>query len=221
MVDWRANRLVDAFAKTGAAIAAPSDETTALVKSAEALVKHRLAQLAQATHRANNHSVTVLSAECEWTTKLLRDSVSRPIGTKRSIASRGSAKKVATSRRRIENVKPWKAPPKKSRGSTTRAIRGANRIAAAEQLSAALKSRATNLAPESGKTATLRFHALPDRVGKKRCIPQAPPEHTSDVDQAKANATDAQILFTELVGLCADGPSIFEFNARPEAYALP
>ena len=73
MVDWRANRLVDALAKTGAAIAAPSDDTTTLVKSAEAFVKHRLAQLAQATFRANNHSVTVLSADGEWITKILRD----------------------------------------------------------------------------------------------------------------------------------------------------
>ena len=61
MVDWRANRLVDALAKTGAASVAPAPETIDLVTSAETLVRHRLAQLAQATHRANNHSVTILN----------------------------------------------------------------------------------------------------------------------------------------------------------------
>ena len=57
MIDWRANRLVDALAKTGAAIVAPAPGTIDLVTSAESLVRHRLAQLAQATHRANNHTV--------------------------------------------------------------------------------------------------------------------------------------------------------------------
>ena len=73
MIEWRANRLVDALAKTGAATVAPASETIELVTSAEALVRHRLAQLAQATHRANNHIVTILKEEGEWVTKVLRD----------------------------------------------------------------------------------------------------------------------------------------------------
>ena len=78
MIDWRANRLVDALAKIGAAAAAPAIETINLVTSAEALVRHRLAQLAQATFRANNHTVTSIDANGAWITKPLRDSTSRP-----------------------------------------------------------------------------------------------------------------------------------------------
>ena len=69
-------------------------------------------------------------------------------------------------------TKPWRAPPKKSRGSTTRAIKAANRLAAAEQLTDALKRRATDLAPESGKNATLRFQELAERVGKNVASPR-------------------------------------------------
>ena len=72
IIDWRANRLVDALAKNGAATVAHDSATTDLIVSAEVLVKHRLAQLAQATHRANNHVVIVLSAEGEWTTNTLQ-----------------------------------------------------------------------------------------------------------------------------------------------------
>ena len=52
--------------------------TIELIASAEALVKHRLAQLAQATHRANNHVVTTLGEDGVWITKTLRDSTPRP-----------------------------------------------------------------------------------------------------------------------------------------------
>ncbi len=72
MVDWRANRLVDALAKNGAATIAHPEDTIKLIKSAEALVKHRLAQLAQATHRVNNHVVTTIDDDGVWVTKTLR-----------------------------------------------------------------------------------------------------------------------------------------------------
>ena len=114
IIDWRANRLVDALAKNGAATAAHDSATTDLIVSAEALVKHRLAQLAQATHRANNHVVTVLSAEGEWTTQTLRDSVSRPPRVKRKPLGRTAAKCAKAKRRNINTIKPWTAPRAKT-----------------------------------------------------------------------------------------------------------
>ena len=84
IVDWRANRIVDALANNGAATVAHDNSTFELIVSAEALVKHRLIQLAQATHRANNHTVTILNCDGVWVTKKLRDSVSRPPRVRRS-----------------------------------------------------------------------------------------------------------------------------------------
>ena len=168
MVDWRANRLVDALAKTGAAITAPSDGTTELVKSAEALVKHRLAQLAQATYRANHHTVTSLSADGDWTTKVLRDSTSRPIGTRRSTFVRNMAKKVSKKKRCIESVKPWTPPPTHGKSKVARTRKAAQRAAAKAQLNNALKRTAAALQPCTGKPAAQRFVELTERVQKKQ-----------------------------------------------------
>ena len=58
--DWRANRLVDGLAKLAAADGAAPLTSVRLVDSAEALVRHAAAQLAVATHNANNHKRATL-----------------------------------------------------------------------------------------------------------------------------------------------------------------
>ena len=56
-LDWRANRLVDALAKMGAAAHKASEETGKLLMSTAAIVIHNAAQLGQVT---NNFSQTYL-----------------------------------------------------------------------------------------------------------------------------------------------------------------
>ena len=130
IIDWRANRLVDALAKNCAATVAHEASTNELVASAETLVRHRLAQLAQATYRANNHDVTVLDAEGNWVTKTLRDSVSRPPHVRRK-ANRRTAIKFAKARRRTTDmVKPWTAPRPRNLMRDARKVRAAQRRAA-------------------------------------------------------------------------------------------
>ena len=161
MVDWRANRLVDALAKTGAASVAPAPETINLITSAETLVRHRLAQLAQATHRANNHSVTVLNKEGEWVTKVLRDSVSRPLRLRRTPLMVNTAKKMLKKKRNIASVKAWTARPPKDAAREARAIRASTRAAAhALHLDNALKRNAAALSRPSGADAMQRAEDL-------------------------------------------------------------
>jgi len=176
MVDWRANRLVDALAKTGAASVAPAPETIDLVTSAETLVRHRLAQLAQATHRANNHSVTILNEAGEWVTKVLRDSVSRPLRLRRSPMMTNTAKKLLKKKRSIGSIKAWSAPPTKDATRAARALRASARAAAhAMHLDNALKRNAATLSRPCGNTAKQRAEELRTRVNKKQMLTKMAP----------------------------------------------
>jgi len=176
MVDWRANRLVDALAKTGAASVAPAPETVKLVTSAEVLVRHRLAQLAQATHRANNHSVTVLNKEGEWQTKVLRDSVSRPLRLKRTPMIVSTSKKMSKKKRSITAVKAWSARPPKDAAREARAVRASARAAAhARHLDNALKRSAATLSQPCGIDAAKRAQDLHGRIQKKQMLTKMAP----------------------------------------------
>ena len=56
-IDWRANGLVDALAKGGAAFHDLAQPAAALINSASQLSQHALVQLARVTHAANDHQV--------------------------------------------------------------------------------------------------------------------------------------------------------------------
>ena len=72
--DWRSNRLVDGLAKLAASEGAAPRASVQLVSSAEALVRHRAAQLAVATYNANNHKSPIVKDDGTVVTRTLRDS---------------------------------------------------------------------------------------------------------------------------------------------------
>ena len=72
--DWRANRLVDGLAKLAADDGATPVSHAKLVCSAEALVRHRAAQLAVATYNANNHKIEVVKEDGTVGSRTIRDS---------------------------------------------------------------------------------------------------------------------------------------------------
>ena len=76
--DWRSNRLVDGLAKLAANDGAAPQASVQLVQSAEALVRHKAAQLAVATFNANNHKWKTTRADGSLVTRTIRDSVDIP-----------------------------------------------------------------------------------------------------------------------------------------------
>jgi len=77
-LDWRANRLVDAFAKAAAAINQPPPAVVKLLESAKVAVRHSATLLGRVTHAANHHSMLVVGPDGLPVTKVCRDSVDRP-----------------------------------------------------------------------------------------------------------------------------------------------
>ena len=77
-VDWRANRLVDALAKRGAAMHAPPAASTRLVESAAPAVRHAAALLGKVTHVANNWTVEVVEPDGQLRRRVLRDADPAP-----------------------------------------------------------------------------------------------------------------------------------------------
>ena len=59
MLDWRANRLVDALAKEAAAEHQPPPAVAKLLHSAKSAVKHYAMLLGRITHAANHYTVMV------------------------------------------------------------------------------------------------------------------------------------------------------------------
>ena len=74
VVDWRANRLVDALAKACANDVLPMAMITDLVNSGGEATKHAAALLGAVTHTANNFKVKEFGPDNEIITKTLRDS---------------------------------------------------------------------------------------------------------------------------------------------------
>ena len=75
MLDWRANRLVDALAKMSALEAQYLPEAVELLRSAEVAVTHAAKLLGRTTHAANSHSIVVENADGMQVTKITRDAM--------------------------------------------------------------------------------------------------------------------------------------------------
>ena len=78
MLDWRANRLVDALAKAFANDMAAPNSLTTVVLSARVAQKHSLALLGCVTHMANNHTVQVTRDDGTTTNVTKRDVTEPP-----------------------------------------------------------------------------------------------------------------------------------------------
>ena len=73
VLEWRANRLVDAIAKAEASRGVAPQGTIDLLISATALVQHTAAQIGAATHAANNHVIVVQLESGKTVNKTVRD----------------------------------------------------------------------------------------------------------------------------------------------------
>ena len=87
--------------------------------------------------------MTVLSADGEWATKVLRDSMSRPVGNRKLAKSRTFANRFAKKKRSIENVKPWKAAPRTSKKTANRPRKAALRATIEQGFAKVLGSHAS------------------------------------------------------------------------------
>ena len=75
MLDWRANRLVDALAKMSAAEAQCMPACPELVESAAIALRHAAMLLGRVTHAANHHVVYEPDDSGELVAKIRRDAV--------------------------------------------------------------------------------------------------------------------------------------------------
>ncbi len=82
-VDWRANRLVDALAKRGAAMHTPPAACIRLLDSAAPAVKHAATLLGAVTHVANNWTVSVVEPDGQTHRRVMRDAEPAPKGKRR------------------------------------------------------------------------------------------------------------------------------------------
>ena len=86
MVDWRANRLVDALAKMSASEAQCVPAALKLGASTEMAVRHAAQLLGQVTHAANHHRVTIEDDKGNVSCKLCRDVMEAPRRPKRRLS---------------------------------------------------------------------------------------------------------------------------------------
>ena len=108
--DWRANRLVDRLAKNAAAFHVLTKSAANLINSTAKFAQHSLAQLANVTHAANNFKTTVVDENGVATTKVMRDSTSRP-RVYGSAKDKKRQRKPQPPARDLASVKPWQPEP--------------------------------------------------------------------------------------------------------------
>jgi len=115
IIDWRANRLVDALAKMAAAQSKMPPAMLALLKTATLAAQYSARLLGRVTHAANNCPELVLNEDGTSSQVLRRDSQSAPrqhCKRKRRIHDDlGPARKsAATSAAEAVTARPWTAP---------------------------------------------------------------------------------------------------------------
>ena len=86
MVDWRANRLVDAPAKRSALEAQNLPEAIRLIRSSEVAVRYAAMLLGRITHASNNHITVITDENGKQSNKVLRDAMPAPPRPKRRLS---------------------------------------------------------------------------------------------------------------------------------------
>ena len=115
MLDWRANRLVDALAKTAAAHDAAPSKVVRCLQKADVAAAHAACLLGIVAHAANNHTTSELGDGGQVVQTDSRDSSerqwARPVPTevpsRSSCASTSSCKAAPLG---AKEVAPWTAP---------------------------------------------------------------------------------------------------------------
>lgn len=167
MLDWRANRLVDALAKEAAAEHQPPPAVAKLLHSAKSAVKHYAMLLGRITHAANHHPVTVVGPDGQLVAKNCRDSVDRPRVTReKAVTKRPQPKEPATAQKAPKLIKPWQPSAADLLGRTPQRSRAAEaKRASSEQLHRRVQEIGQALQPpQGGLTASQRCEALRARV---------------------------------------------------------
>ena len=164
LVDWRANRLVDALAKAAASKLQAPKTTLAFLASAEAASAHASCLLGVVTYAANHYQEVTTSVDGTTEKKVLRDSAEKP-RTKRALSVPTPVSAVRTTPATSDHPvtdKPWRPPPAsvvaKRRRVEEETLALSDRV---EQIGSSMKARSSSL------TGSQRLAALAERVGAR------------------------------------------------------
>ena len=172
VVDWRANRLVDALAKSEAKRRELPLAVEKLLNSACLAVKHCAVHLGRVTHAANNFVTFVPGPDGEPVRKVLRDATQAPRTYKRKAIGQPAEPPAAKKLVRPCTAKAWEPPrgPKKRQGPDTLHIARARKQELArtslrvQEIGASLRPAARPL------TAAARREAVERRVRAKLAL---------------------------------------------------
>jgi hypothetical protein len=163
--DWRANGLVDAFAKQAAEHLQATPNTIRLVESAEAAAAHAACILGVVTHAGNNHSSCAPSDGGSSTTVTLRDSTDVPKAKRGATSTAvptavdgGLTAPACANGQRLRVVLPWLPPTPKVHANRLR------RAASEGALTGRIEATGATLAPRrNGASAADRIDAVTRR----------------------------------------------------------
>ena len=172
MIDWRANRLVDALAKAAAANCSAPGACAAWLADASRAVRHHAMLVGRVTHAANNHEVAIVGPDGSTFTKVVRDAaqaeVARGQRAPRAPAALAppAAPAVAPPPRPLWPPSEWPGPSPVPPPLTPVVTAAARRRSAAEAaLQQIVEERGASLAPPVGRPpAAERLAAVRRRV---------------------------------------------------------
>ncbi len=168
MVDWRANRLVDALAKMAALEAQYLPTAVKTLKSAEIAVRYAAKLLGRVTYAANHHCITIIDDKGISKTKTCRDAMEAPKRPKRRLSPVGAKPVLETTCQGIRHIEPALLKPMKAHSSAEVPLthaRAARKLAQVQLMRRADEIGSQLVAPPNRQTATDRLAALRRRVG--------------------------------------------------------
>jgi hypothetical protein len=171
VIDWRANRLVDALAKAAATYLQAPSSVAALLRSADAAAAHAACLLGVVTHSANNYKTTQLTEGGTSVSVTFRDSSDRPKGGSCGTASGSRAvpsRQLPAPLRpnTSSTVLPWTPPTPKVMANRI------HRASSRDALVRRVNDIGARLAPVDGRpTGAERLSALAARVRAKSSPP--------------------------------------------------
>ena len=162
MIDWRANRLVDALAKMSALEAQNIPEALKLIKSSEVAVRYAAKLLGRTTHAANHHVTVVTDDDGKQHNKVSRDAMPAPQRPKRRLSpKRAKAVPVQTEACVPATSRVVLPPPLK----TAKPKQSARQLEA-DRLKRRVEEIGSSLSASAGRaSASDRLAALRQRVG--------------------------------------------------------